>query len=132
MSSRLSSSVSGPIAAASPFKRPRRTPVWLAVAGLLIALAGCASPGRVGPVPEAATAPVWRAVSIGAIPLGATIDQVRAALGDPSGIVRDAVGAELWSFPAGRAAWPEARGAAVRVRLRDGRVAAVEAARARS
>jgi hypothetical protein len=85
----------------------------------------------VGSVPEAPVAPDWREVSIGVIPTGATIDPVRAALGDPSGIVRDTLGAELWSFPAGRAAWPEVGGAAVRVRLRDGRVTAIELARPR-
>jgi hypothetical protein len=112
--------------------RPRCNSSWLATVGLLIALAGCASPGRVGPISEDPAAPGWRVVSIGVIPLGATIDQVRAELGDPAGIVRGSAGAEQWSFPAGRAAWPEVGGAAVRVRLQDGRVTAIEVARPRS
>ncbi len=129
MSSRLSSTVPAPTDTAGRCVRPRCSLRWLATAGLLIALAGCASPGRVGPISEDSAAPGWRVVSIDAIPLGATIDQVRAALGDPAGIVRSSAGAERWSFPAGRATWPEVGGAAVRVRLRDGRVTAIEVAR---
>ena len=126
MSPRLSSAVPGLIHAAWRFARPRRGPWWLAVVGLLVGLVGCASPGRESSVADAPAAPGWREVRIGAIPLGATVDQVRAALGDPSGIVRESVGVERWSFPEGRAAWPEAGGAAVRVRWRDGRVTAIE------
>lgn|GEM_PF-5144042 len=110
----------------------RRAPRWLAVTGLLVGLAGCASPVRVRSAADGSAAPGWREVALGVIPPGATVDQVRAALGDPSGIVREAAGAEWWSFPAGRAAWPEAAGAAVRVRLRDGRVTSVEVALPRS
>jgi hypothetical protein len=93
---------------------------------------GCASPVRVGAGAQAPDAPGWREAAIGVIPPGATVDQVRAALGDPSGIVREAAGVEWWSFPAGRAAWPEAAGSAVRVPLRDGRVIRVEVALPRS
>lgn len=100
----------------------------IAAAGLLVVLAGCASPGRVDKAAAAPAAPGWREIWIAAIPPGATVDQVRAALGDPAGVVRDAAGAERWTFPAGRAAWPEVAGAVLRVGLRDGRVTVVEVA----
>ncbi len=130
MSPGLSSHVAPPVSAASlvrsSWPRLKFAAVLLGALAVQGGVSGCVLPSGSPSSALKLREPEARVIAVESLPVGATVNRVRTLLGDPAALERDGNGAESWTFPAGRAPWPELAEATLRVRHQDGRVRSVE------